>query len=186
MAVFSLFAVLSIAVNLTPFFAGRAAALQEALGERANRVAQLVVTLVMVGGYVLMGDSLPLRSQPMEFDSDVVPVDAIRFMRDNGCAGKRIMNAFNHGGAILRLGEGTLGTFVDGRQSTAFPEEVLKDYLRFSRIKRGWKQVLDKYAIEAVFFDTDSEISVLLEEDPDWEVAYKDARAMVFVRAEHP
>jgi hypothetical protein len=71
--------------------------------------------------------------------------------------------------------------FMDGR-SDMYGEPILKEYLKVSAIETGWKDVLDKYDINYIFFYTNSVLARHLLTDDGWKRIYVDNVASIFLR----
>jgi hypothetical protein len=63
---------------------------------------------------------------------------------------KRFLNDFNLGGYLVYETRGAVPVFVDPRTETAFPAQVIKDYIRFDQGKTGWEAILSKYHIDGL------------------------------------
>jgi hypothetical protein len=70
---------------------------------------------------------------------------------------------------------------MDGR-SDMYGEPILKEYLKVATIEPGWKDILEKYDINYVFFYTDSLLVRHLRTDSDWKGIYSDNVASIFLR----
>jgi hypothetical protein len=67
----------------------------------------------------------------------------------------RVLNHWNAGGLLIFRTHGSVPLFVDGRAATAYPDELLRDYLKLVRweIDAGaWDAVIKKYKIDAVLW----------------------------------
>jgi hypothetical protein len=72
--------------------------------------------------------------------------------------------------------------FVDPRIEL-FPDDVWNDYFAVIEAHEGWQDVLDRWRVDAIVLQPqDATIVGMLEEDPDWRVAYRDRSGTVFVR----
>jgi hypothetical protein len=71
--------------------------------------------------------------------------------------------------------------FMDTRLD-AFSEKIREHFETIILGRRGWKQLLDHYAIEWVFVTRRDKLGPLLELDPDWQEVYQDPTAMIFKR----
>jgi hypothetical protein len=63
-----------------------------------------------------------------------------------------------------------------------YGEKFGSDYLRVANAQPGWKEVLDKYNITWVLFDTNSALTAALVEQHDWHPIYSDKTATLFVK----
>jgi hypothetical protein len=100
---------------------------------------------------------------------------------------KHFLNHYNLGGMMLWLGRGQPRVFVDSRAGTAYPEEVLKDYLDYSLhcgLDPRGREIERKYAIFGVVQPVGKEYA---KENACWNantryrVAYRDEAVMVYI-----
>jgi hypothetical protein len=84
----------------------------------------------------------------------------------------RVLNHWNVGGYLIFLTHGTVPLFIDGRAATAYPDELLRDYLRLVSWEvdpKTWDEVLEKYHIDAVLWPTGHEqLRQFLVEQRGW------------------
>ena len=71
--------------------------------------------------------------------------------------------------------------FIDGR-SDMYGEPILKKYYKVAVIEPGWKDVLDNYDINYIFYYTDSVLVRHLMTDAGWRQIYSDNIASIFLR----
>ena len=73
---------------------------------------------------------------------------------------------------LIFLTHGTVPLFIDGRAATAYPDELLRDYLRLVSWEvdpKTWDEVLEKYHIDAVLWPTGHEqLRQFLVEQRGW------------------
>jgi hypothetical protein len=73
--------------------------------------------------------------------------------------------------------------FVDPRIEL-FPTGIWQDYTKLLVAQDGWREVLDRWRVDAVVVDTrEWSLGGLLEKDPAWRLAYTDADGQLFVRS---
>jgi len=116
-----------------------------------------------------------------EFDKKKLPVDAVQFMQQDNLAG----NMFNNdefGDYIIYAAWPQYRVFFDGR-SDMYGKEKMKEYFRIMGIEKGWEDVLTKYNITWIIFNTKSPLSSFLLEKDDWKLIYSDKVANIFVRS---
>jgi hypothetical protein len=58
----------------------------------------------------------------------------------------------------------------------------LKEYIKVTEIGRGWEDVLKKYSMNWVIYNSDSVLSRHLQTRSDWRLIYSDKLASIFVR----
>ena len=59
---------------------------------------------------------------------------------------------------------------------------ILKEFFKVTRIEPGWKDVLDKYDINFIFYYSDSVLVRHLSTDAGWRRIYTDNVASIFLR----
>ncbi len=114
------------------------------------------------------------------FSEKKFPVAAVDFLKKEPIAG----NMFNNdefGDYIIFTAWPAYRVFMDGR-SDMYGEKYGSDYLRVANAQRGWKDVLEKYNITWVLFDTESPLTAALQEQKDWQPIYSDKVATLFVK----
>lgn len=114
------------------------------------------------------------------FDDKFFPVAAVEFLKKEAVAG----NMFNHdeyGDYMIFAAWPHYRVFMDGR-SDMYGEKIGYDYLKVANVQPGWKEILKKYDISWVFFDTQSALTAALQEQEGWQPIYSDKVATVFVK----
>ena len=114
------------------------------------------------------------------FHEKKAPLAAIDFLRKNPIRG----NMFNNdeiGDYVIYWLYPRHKVFVDGR-SDMYGPPILKEYSKVAGIEPGWKDVLDKYNINYIFFYTDSVLVRHLLTDSGWRGIYSDNVASIFLR----
>ena len=71
---------------------------------------------------------------------------------------------------------------IDGRFTTAYPQEVLDEAWRFMGGEPGWDDLLIRHPTDIVVSARQQPPSWLLLRDDGWEYVYSDPVAVVFVR----
>jgi hypothetical protein len=67
----------------------------------------------------------------------------------------RVLNHWNSGGLLIFRTHGSVPMFVDGRAATAYPDELLRDYLKLVQWEideAAWDNVISKYKVDAVLW----------------------------------
>ncbi len=125
--------------------------------------------------YALAAGKIPVR-----FTEKMAPVAAIDFLRAKPVQG----NMFNNdeiGDYVIYWLYPRYKVFMDGR-SDMYGAPILKEYFKVAHIEPGWKDVLDKYDINYIFFYTDSVLVRHLLTDAGWRGIYSDNVASIFLR----
>jgi hypothetical protein len=132
------------------------------------------VALVVVVGLALVG---ALR---VSFNNKIFPVAAVEFLKREKLSG----NMFNNdefGDYLIFSAWPQYKVFTDGR-SDMYGEKHGSPYLKVAGVQPGWKEILNRYDISWIFFQTQTALSAALLEQPDWHPIYSDKVATIFVR----
>ena len=117
----------------------------------------------------------------IEVDPRIYPIQALRFVAENGIVGN-IALPFDWGElALWSLPPGSK-VAVDGRFTTAYPQALLDQAWRFMAGTPGWDDLLTRYPTEVVIAARTQAPARLLRQDPDWEYVYSDPISFVFIR----
>ena len=133
-----------------------------------------VLAVSMVLGLTLSG---ALR---VSFSDKIFPVAAVEFLKRENLSG----NMFNNdefGDYLIFSAWPQYKVFTDGR-SDMYGEKHGGPYLKVAGVQPGWKEILHRYDISWIFFQTQTALSAALLEQPDWQPIYSDKIATIFVR----
>ena len=147
--------------------------------------AALAASLAVLATFQLV--SVVRMYQALEFQIFVspaeFPVDALRFIRENRLHGN-IAVPFGWGEyAIWHLAP-DCPVSIDGRYTTAYPNEVIDQAWRYMEGSPGWDGIL-KGAVLALA-DRRNATARLLMGDRRWQPIYTDDTALLFVRRDTP
>ena len=70
---------------------------------------------------------------------------------------------------------------MDGR-TDLYDDAFLRDYLSIVFCQENWQDKLEQYGVRLVLIESESTLAQLLSETPNWELAYQDEMASVYVR----
>lgn len=141
-------------------------------------IFSLLFILVMIAG--IAGYGFDLRSSfPVQFSTKRFPVEAVNYLRDHPQSGN-MYNRIDWGGYLL-YAYPQARVFIDA-QTDFYGEKLTQDYLTVEHVEPGWQDVLDRYHVNWVLYDTNSSLSSILQRDPGWQVVYTDQTATIFVR----
>jgi hypothetical protein len=93
----------------------------------------------------------------------------------------RVFTTDQWGDDLIYLYLGRQRVFVDGR-SDFYRPEVMQDYVSMMNGGSNWKDLLDRYQIDAALTPAGSPLSSLLAQDKSWTRRDRDADADLFVR----
>lgn len=96
----------------------------------------------------------------------------------------RLLNPYNLGGPLIFYTRGQIPVFIDGRERSAFPKEVVRDYFIFRNGSDGWEEVLDRYRIDGVIAGRQDghNLPERFTGRPGWRLAFEGPEAMIFMR----
>jgi len=137
----------------------------------------LLLTLVLLGGVIRV--SLVLQGNA-DAQREVFPVDAVEFIVDEQVGGN-IYNLYHWGGYLVWTLYPDYPVFIDGR-ADVYGDAFIDEYLQVYQLREDWHAPLDKYGVNLVIIDKGSSLSTVLSESPNWDRAYIDERAAIFVR----
>jgi len=130
--------------------------------------------VVLVLGSALSGK---LR---VSWNDKIFPVAAVEFLKRERLSGK-MFNNDEFGDYLIFSAWPQYKVFADGR-SDMYGAKYGSPYLKVAGVQPGWKEILARYDINWVFFQTQTALAAALMEQPDWQPVYSDNIATVFVR----
>jgi hypothetical protein len=133
-----------------------------------------VISVLFVSGLVLTG------ALKYQFDDKKFPVVAVEFLKKETVTG----NMFNNdefGDYMIFAAWPAYRVFMDGR-SDMYGEKLGSAYLTVANVQPGWKEILGKYDISWIIFDTYSALTAALRDQRDWQPIYSDRVATIFVK----
>ena len=132
------------------------------------------MSVVFVLGLVMTG-VLSYR-----FDEKKFPVKAVEFLKRQKIQGN-LFNDDEFGDYMIFAAWPAYQVFTDGR-SDMYGEKLGREYLRVANVQPGWKEILRKYDIRLIIFDTGSALTAALYEEKDWRSIYSDPVATIFIK----
>ena len=133
-----------------------------------------VIAVLFVSGLILTG------TLKYHFDDKKFPVAAVEFLKKETVTG----NMFNNdefGDYMIFAAWPTYRVFMDGR-SDMYGEKLGSAYLTIANVQPGWREILGKYDISWIIFDTYSALTAALRDQRDWQPIYSDRVATIFVK----
>ncbi len=118
------------------------------------------------------------------FDAGRFPVQAAEVISYRGKTGPIFCPDTWGGYLIYQLYPGTK-VVVDDRHDL-YGSEFFKDYLTVVQVHPGWDKVLDDYHVTRVLMPTNSSLTVLLRQTPQWVVVHEDETAVLFRKRDGP
>jgi hypothetical protein len=120
----------------------------------------------------------PFRARA-EFDVTQFPVDALRAIQPESMPSE-VFNQMRWGGYIL-YEYPDVRIFMDGH-ADYFGEALTREYLGIRHLAPGWAEGLDRYEVNWTLTMPMAPISQALELSPQWQRAYADEVAVIYVR----
>ncbi len=151
--------------------------------ERASPLNTVLAAVLVVAGIVLLPWWRP--ADPWTGRAGLLldaPGELTGALQEAAAPGARLFHP-QAWGSWLEYAAPQMRTFVDARIEL-FPPAVWDDYATIVDGREGWREVLDRYAIDAVV--ADARISALgdrLAADPAWRLSFDGEGGRVFVRA---
>jgi hypothetical protein len=108
------------------------------------------------------------------------PIAAVDFLESSGLAEARGYNSYNWGGYLIWRG---IPVFVDGR-ADVYGDPFLLVYRRTFEVRPNWQEPLTQYNVEYVLMERGTPLTAVLTASPDWQPAYQDDIAQIFIRTE--
>jgi hypothetical protein len=106
------------------------------------------------------------------------PVTAIDFLESEGLANQPGYNSYNWGGYLIWR---NIPVFVDGR-ADVYGDAFLFYYLQAFELRQNWQEPLDEFNVAYVLMERGSPLNNALLATGDWEQAYSDHVAQIYVR----
>jgi hypothetical protein len=99
------------------------------------------------------------------------------------CQQRKFLTDYNLGGYIIYLSGGHCPVFVDGREATAYPADVLKDYIAYIDQAPDWQERILRRGITGIFMANDSVFVKAHEagQYQEWRQVYKDKVASIYL-----
>lgn len=108
------------------------------------------------------------------------PVSAVDYLEESGLDNQRGYNSYNWGGYLIWRG---IPVFVDGR-ADVYGDDFLHSYRRTYDLTSQWREPLAEYEVDYVLTESSHPLLSVLEASDEWQEAYSDDLASIFVRAE--
>jgi hypothetical protein len=115
-----------------------------------------------------------------QFNNKTFPVAAVEFLKRETITG----NMFNNdefGDYMIFAVWPKYRVFMDGR-SDMYGERFGTPYLQIANVQPGWKEILKKYNISWIIFQTHSALTAALRDQRNWHPIYSDEVATIFVK----
>jgi hypothetical protein len=114
------------------------------------------------------------------FDADSKPVAASKFLEQEYIQGN-MFNMDEFGDYIIYRNYPAYKVFIDGRIDM-YGVKALKEYNKVVGFEFGWAEILEKYNITWMIYDSKSPLSRYLVQNKNWHLIYSDKVASIFLK----
>jgi hypothetical protein len=139
------------------------------------------LVLALCGLLVIQGGLFSSRLA----EDEPYPAGAISFMRAHELHGNLLCD-FGWGQYLIWHTFPANKVFIDGRNDTVYPADVVRDYLLFRFDLQGGAHVLDAYPHDFVLIATSAPARHLMDQRRDWKLFYRDESSLLYARASAP
>jgi hypothetical protein len=108
------------------------------------------------------------------------PLGALDYIEAHNLAEKRMYNSYNWGGYLLWRG---YKVYIDGR-ADVYLDQFMDEYVLAYQLRGDWRRPLDRFDVDYILLESGASFATLLEASDEWERAYRDDQAVIYVRAE--
>jgi hypothetical protein len=118
-----------------------------------------------------------------EFPKDDYPVEETRYILEH-YPNKHFFNHYDIGGYLVYLWRGSQKVFVDGRASSLYSEELLKDYTNFmdnGGVSLRAKMIARYYHIDGLIMPNDAKDARQFKNNPAWKSVYRGPVATIYL-----
>jgi hypothetical protein len=148
---------------------------------RSSRPVNQLVIFALCVALMLKTDVFSRRLDP----DQPYPAGALAFMRSHQLSG-RILNDWNWGDYLIWHAAPACKVFIDGRDDTVYPLEVVRQYLLFRFDLPNGYRILDAYPHDYVLISRSAQARQVMERRRDWKLLYRDDNALLYARASAP
>jgi hypothetical protein len=137
-------------------------------------LAVLLTTVILALSAMRSGGTL------YSYDAAFFPVKAVDWIGEHPSQGN-MLNELNWGGYILFSLWPAHRVFIDS-QSDFYGEEFIRQYDSIMSGKDGWADLLADWQVQWMIIAPGSPLATIARLEPEWQVSYEDATAVVLVR----
>ena len=139
------------------------------------------LAIIAVGSVAFAANTL--RGQTASTQANY-PVAAADWLETHPEVGTRMFNQFDWGGYLsyrFYPAFANRRVFIYG-EAELMGDQLLAEYVDVNQLHPDWQQVLDSHHVDYVVFAPGRPLDAALMESPDWQLAYSDSVADIFVR----
>jgi hypothetical protein len=138
--------------------------------------------LILIAVFALVKWVSLARNQDAR-EAEQFPRKAVAFLRA-GDYPRRVFVYYDWGGYAIWELYPEYRVFVDGR-ADLYGDDLLRQFKTAVHLRTGWRDVLDRWKVEAILVPPSCALAQALLLDPNWHAAFSDSKAMIMVR-KHP
>jgi len=139
--------------------------------------------VILIGVFALVKWVSLARNQDARV-AEQFPQQAVAFLRA-GDYPRRIFVYYDWGGYAIWKLYPEYRVFVDGR-ADLYGDDLLRQSIKTAlELRTGWRDVLDRWKVEAVLVPPSCALAQALLLDPNWHAAFSDSKAIILLR-KHP
>jgi hypothetical protein len=139
----------------------------------------VATVMVLMAGFVLV-KWITLAHHQNAREAEQFPQSAIAFLQDTNQP-RRVFVYYDWGGYAIWKLYPEYRVFVDGR-ADLYGDDLLGQFTTVLQLHTGWKDVLNRWQVEAVLVPPSCAVAQALLLDPDWHAAYSDSKAVLLLR----
>jgi hypothetical protein len=133
-------------------------------------------SLLAIGVYQLIN----LEQKQTEFMTKSFPIEAVRYIKENGITGKTF-NSYNWGGYLIWNMYPQYKVYIDGR-CDMYGANFVTRYVDIYVTKPGWQKALQTDDIEYVLIEPNTYLAYALQDSTEWKTIYSDDVSILFER----
>jgi len=145
---------------------------------RQSRFAFRGAVLLLMAGFALTRWAGLIRNQARA-EAELYPTQAVEFLRFHKLP-SRLFVYYDWGGYAIWKLYPEYHVFVDGR-ADLYGDDLLHQFQEAAQLRAGWKQVLDRWGVQAVLVPPSGALAQGLLLDARWQAEYRDSQAILFL-----
>jgi len=141
-----------------------------------------LAVVVLIGAFAVVKWISLARSQDAR-EAEQYPQKAVAFLQAS-TQPQTIFVYYDWGGYAIWKLYPEYRVFVDGR-ADLYGDDLLRQFRTAMQLRTGWRDVLDRWKVEAVLVPPSCALAQALLLDPNWQPTFIDSKAIVLLRT-HP
>src|SRR6266851_6313019 len=141
-----------------------------------------VAAVILIAVFALVKWVSLARSQDAR-EAEQYPQKAVAFLQASAQP-QRIFVYYDWGGYAIWKLYPEYRVFVDGR-ADLYGDNLLRQFKTALQLRTGWRDVLDRWKVDAVLVPPSCALAQALLLDPNWQAGFSDSKAVILLRA-HP